>query len=88
MYFTVLAYHPIKTKEREKIDRYQDLARELRNLWKMRAMLILIVVDEIRMIPLGLGKAGMEELEIRGRFETIQSTALSKTGIILRLLGT
>ena len=34
-------------KERENIDKYLDLARELKKMWNMKVMVILIVADAI-----------------------------------------
>ena len=34
--FAVPADHRVKMKENEKIDKYLDFARELKNLWNMR----------------------------------------------------
>ena len=52
-----------------------DLARELKKLWNMKVKVIPIVVGTV---PKGLEK-GLESLEIRGRIDTIQNTALLHT---------
>ena len=44
--FAVPAEHNVKIKEREKIDRYKDFARERKNLWNMR-MMVIAIVDEV-----------------------------------------
>ena len=36
--------HRVKIKESEKRDKYFDVARELRELWKMREIVISIVI--------------------------------------------
>ena len=45
--------------------------------------MILIVFDVLGMVPKGLEKR-LEELEIRGRIETIQTTAVLRSARILR----
>ena len=66
-------------KENEKIGKYLDLARELKKLWNMKVIVIPIVVGALGTVPKKL-----ENLEIRGRIETIQNTALLQSPIILR----
>ena len=83
MNFAVLADHRVKLKESEKKDKYLDLARELKKLGNMKVMVITIVIGEFGTIPEGLVH-GMEDLEIRGRVEIIQITALLRLARILR----
>ena len=71
-------------KESEKIDKYLDLARELRKLWNMMATVVPMEVGALGTIPKGLAKP----LEIRGRIETTQTTELRTTGILRRVLET
>ena len=73
----------IKLKECEKKDKYLDVARELKKLWNMKVTIIPIVIGGFGTITKGLLK-GMEDLEVSGRVETIQMTALLKTARILR----
>ena len=47
MDFANLAIHSVKLKEREKIDKYFDLARELKKLWKIKVTVIPVVVGEL-----------------------------------------
>ena len=82
MDFTVTAYYMVKLKEREKRDKYFDLARELQKLWKMKVTVILIAICTLGAVTNGLVQ-GVEDLEIRGRVETIQTTALLKLARIL-----
>ena len=70
----------MKIKESEKIDKYFDLARELKNRTMTEIPILLVTVPE------GFEKR-LEELEIRGRIETIQITVLLKSAIILRKLS-
>ena len=81
--FAVPADHRIKQKECEKKDKYLDLARELKKLWNMQVTIIPIVIGAFGTVTKGLLK-GLEDLEVGGRVETIQTTALLRTARILR----
>jgi len=39
-------------KENEKLDKYLDLAREVKKLWNMRVKMILIVVGPLETVPI------------------------------------
>ena len=61
-----------------------DLARELKKkLWNMKVTAIPIVTSALGTVPKGLVK-GQEDLEIRGKVETIQTTAILRSARILR----
>ena len=60
-----------------------DLARELKKLWNMKVTIISIVVGAFGTVTKGLLK-GLEDLEVGGRVETIQTTTLLRTARILR----
>ena len=78
----------INLKECEKKDKYLDLSRELKKLWNMTVTILPIVIDAFGTISKGLLK-GLEDLEVCGRVETIQMTALLKmAGILRRVLET
>ena len=81
--FAVPADYRIKLKECEKSDKYLDLARELKKLWNMQVRIIPIVIGPFGTVTKGLLK-GLEDLEVGGRVETIQTTAFLKTARILR----
>ena len=81
--FAVPADNRINLKECEKKDKYLDLARELKKLWNMKVTIILIVSGAFGTVTKGLIK-GMEDLEVDGRGETIQTTTLFRTARILR----
>ena len=81
--FAVTAEHRIKLKESEKKDTYPDLARELKKLWNMKVTIIPIVISAFGTVTKGLLK-GLEDLEVGGRMDTIQTTALLRTARILR----
>ena len=67
--FAVPADNRINLKEREKKDKYLDLARELKKLWNMKVMIVPIVIGALGTITKGLLK-GLEDLEVGGRVET------------------
>ena len=81
--FAVPADHRINLKESEKKDKYLDLARELKKLWNIKVTIVPIVIGALGTITKGLLK-GLEDLEVGGRVETIQMTALLRTARILR----
>ena len=67
----------------KKKDKYLDLARELRKLWNMKVTVMPIITGAFGMISKGFVRT-LEELEIRGRAETIQTTTLLSSARILR----
>ena len=81
--FAVPADHRIKLKESEKKDKYLDLARELKKRWKMQVTIISNCNWCVWNSNSGITK-GVEDLEVGGRVETIQTTALLRTARILR----
>ena len=62
---------------------YLGLARELKKLWNMKVTIVPIVISALSTITKWLLK-GLEDLEVGGRVETIQMTALLRTARILR----
>ena len=83
MDFAVPADHRVKLKKREKKDKYLDLARELKKLWNISVTVIPIVIGGLGTVTKGLVQ-GLEDLEIRGQVETIQTTAILRSARILR----
>ena len=81
--FAVPADHRINLKISEKKDKYLDLARELKKLWNMKVTIVPIVIGALGTITKELLKV-LEDLEVGGRVETIQTTALLRTARILR----
>ena len=77
------ADHRVILKESEKKDKYLDLGRESRKLWNMNVTIKPIVICTIGTVIKGLIK-GLEDLEISGRVETIQTTILLRSVRILR----
>ena len=67
-------------------DKYLDLARELKKLWNMQVTITPIVIGAFGTVTKRLLN-GLEDLEVGGRMETIQTTALLKTARILETWG-
>ena len=70
-------------RDSEKKDKYLDLAREIRKLWNMKVMIVPIVIGALDTITKELLK-GLEDLEVGGQVEIIQTTVLLRTARILR----
>ena len=83
MDFVVPAEHRVKLKEGEINDKYVDLPRNLKKQWNMRVTIIPIVIDALGTVTKELVK-GLEDLEIRGRGETITTTTLLRSARILK----
>ena len=81
--FAVPAGHRVKLKESEKKDMYLNLVRDLKKLRNMKVMVIPILLGALGTVTKGLVK-GIEDLEIRGLVENIQTTALLRSARILR----
>ena len=80
MDFGVSADHSIQLKEIEKQNKYMVFAWELNKLWDMEVAVIPIVIGTVakRFVQ------RLEDMEIRGRVETIQTTALLRSARILK----
>ena len=74
--------HRIKLKVCEKKDKFLYIARELKKQWNMKVTIVPIVIGAFGTGTKGLLK-GLEDLEVGGHVETIQTTALLKTAKIL-----
>ena len=62
---------------------YLDLARELTKVWNKLVTIIVIVIGAFGTLTKWLLKE-LEDLEVGGRAETIKTTTLLRTAIILR----
>ena len=63
----------IESKEREKVEKYQDLAREMRKLWNVKVEVIPIVLGSLGTLPLNL-KIWMRKITPSIHVETIQKS--------------
>ena len=70
-------------KELEKIEHYQDLARELRKIWNMKVEVIPLVVGALGTTPIKL-RNWLQEIVIETQITELQKTALLQTHRILQ----
>ena len=73
----------MRTKEDEKEEKYQDLAREIRKMWGVRTKVIPIVVGAVGKIPLRL-KENLRTIGVDTSIEMIQRCVLLGSARILR----
>ena len=73
----------VEAKEIEKVQKYQDLARELRKLWQVKVKVAPVVVGALGTIPKALEKH-FKEIGTSVRVELLQKAALLGTARILR----
>ena len=79
----IIIFMIIKMKECEKKVKHFDLTRELKKLWNMKVTIMPTVIGTFGTVTKGLLK-GLEDIEVDGRVETIQTTALLRTARIPR----
>ena len=70
-------------KETEKYEEYQDLAREIKRIWKSRAKVVPVVVGALGSVSKKLA-GPLEQLGIKNRTRTMQKSALLGSAHILR----
>ena len=73
----------VNSKEVEKIQKYQDLAREIKKLWGMRVIVIPIVIETLGTTPKKLKKR-LEDIGIETRVTELQKTVILHPARILR----
>ena len=78
--------HRVYEKEREKIEKYQELKREIGKLWGIRHLEVVPVVVGALGVVSKRFDAWLEKLGITIRMELLQKTALLGTARILRKL--
>ena len=78
--FAVPADSRIEEKEKDKIEKYQDLERELQNIWNGKVKL---VVGSLGAIPKQFGNR-LKQIGITARTAKVQKTVLLETARILR----
>ena len=81
--FACPADHWVKLEESEKKGKSFDFTRELKKPWNMKVTVIWIEINSLDIVTKGFVQ-GLEDLEIRGWVETIQTIALLKSARILR----
>ena len=81
--FAVPEYSRIEEMEKEKIETYQDLRRELQKIWHVRVKIIPLVVGSLGAIPKQFSKR-LEENGITAEIRQVQKSVLLETTRILR----
>ena len=81
--FAVPADYRLCQKEREKIEKYQDLKRELQTLWDLKVSIVPIVIGALGTIPKTL-KQRLKELGVNIKPDQFQTSALLNSARILR----
>ena len=83
--FAIPMDHHVKEKEEEKIDRYMDLAAEVRRQFREKTVIVPIVLAALGTVPVKLSKL-LEKLEIDDAIGGLQTGVLISTTAILRKL--
>ncbi|XP_068754161.1 uncharacterized protein [Montipora capricornis] len=73
----------IVEKEKEKVEKYQDLRREVARLWNVKAKVVPIVVGVLGAVTLNLSKH-LDAIGVTARIELLQKAALLGTARLLR----
>ena len=73
----------IAAKEKEKIQKYQDLRREIARLWDIKTCVVPVVVGSLGMVTKNLAKY-LGKIGIPKKIELLQKAALLESGRILR----
>ena len=81
--FTVPGDSRIEEKEKENIEKYQDLRRELQKIYNVRVKIIPLVVGSLGAIPKQFGNR-LKEIGITAEIGQVQKIILLGTARILR----
>ena len=81
--FAVPGDSRIEEKEKDKIEKNQDLGRELQKIWNVKVKIIPLVVGSLGAIPKQFGNR-MEEIGITAGTAQVQKTVLLGAARILR----
>ena len=81
--FAVPGDSRIEEKEKEKIEKYQDLRRELQKIWNVKVKIIPLVVCSLGAIPKQFGNR-LKEIGITAEIGQVQKTVLLGTARILK----
>ena len=73
----------ITEKEKDKIEKYQDLARKLQKIWNVKVKIISLAVGSLGAIPTQFGNR-LKQIGITVRTAQVQKTVLLGTARILR----
>ena len=72
-----------KEKEAEKVEKYQNLARELRRMWEVKTKVVPVVLGALGTVPLPL-KGNLKGVGVDTSITLIQKSALLGSATILR----
>ena len=75
-------YH-VKEKEEKKIDKYMDLAAEIRRQFRVKTVIVPVVLGALLTVPAKLSES-LETLEIEDVIGSLQTAVLISTTDILR----
>ena len=81
--FTVPGYSRTEKTEKDKIEKYQDLGRELPKIWNVKVKIIPLVVVSLRAIPKQFSNR-LKQIGITAGTAQVQKTVLPGTARILR----
>ena len=81
--FAVLGDSRTEEKEKDKIKKYQDLGRELQNIWNVTVKIVPLLVGSLGAIPKHFGNR-LKHIGISAVTAQVQKTVLLKTARILR----
>ena len=73
----------IEEKEKDKIEKYQDLRRELQKIWNAKVKIIPLVVGSLGALPKQFGHR-LKQIGITAGTAQVQKTVLLGTARILR----
>ena len=73
----------IEEKEKDKIEKYQDLGRELQKIWNVKVKIIPLVVGSLGAVPKQFGNR-LKQMGITVGTAQVQKTVLLGTARILR----
>ena len=79
----ILEDRGVKEKEAENVEKYQNLARELRRMWEEKIKVIPIVLDALGTVLLRL-KGNLKDIGVDTSVTLIQMSALLGSARILR----
>ena len=81
--FAVPGYSRIQEKEKDKIEKYQDLGRELQKIWNVKVKIISLVVGSLGALPKEFDNR-LKQIGITGGTAQVQKAVLLRTARILR----
>ena len=73
----------IEEKEKDMIEKYQDLGRELQKIWNVKVKIIPLVIGSLGAIPKQFGNR-LKQIGITAQTAQVEKTVLLGTGRILR----